>query len=96
MTFTVTLDTAVQGGLKVTPSFTDGTADEETDYDENTAALTFTGTANETQSFTSRPPTTRCWKDETFTVGLSVSDAPSGVTSTTRAPAPSTTTTAPP
>ena len=49
MTFTVTLDKAVSGGLTVTPSFTDVTATEGTDYTENTAALTFTGTAGETQ-----------------------------------------------
>ena len=36
MTFTVTLSEAVQGGLTVTPSFTDVTAVEGTDYDENT------------------------------------------------------------
>ena len=49
LTFTVTLDNAVTGGLKVTPSFTDVTATEGTDYTANTDALTFTGTANETQ-----------------------------------------------
>ena len=36
ITFTVTLDKAVSGGLKVTPSFTDVTATEGTDYTENT------------------------------------------------------------
>ena len=50
ITFTVTLDKAVAGGLKVTPSFTDVTATKGTDYTENTAALTFAGTANETQT----------------------------------------------
>ncbi|MCY4025384.1 MAG: hypothetical protein OXH75_03610 [Acidobacteria bacterium] len=48
----MTLDKAVSGGLTVTPSFTDGTATKGTDYTENTSALTFTGTAGETQSFT--------------------------------------------
>ena len=82
MTFTVTLDKAVQGGLTVTPGFTDGTATEGTDYDENTSALTFTGTANETQTFTvSTTEDTTLEGDETFTVGLSVSNAPGGVTS---------------
>ena len=49
--FTVTLDKAVPGGLTVTPSFSDGTATKGTDYTENTAVLSFTGTAGETQSF---------------------------------------------
>ena len=83
ITFTVTLDNAVQDGLKVTPSFTDVSADEGTDYDENTTALSFTGTANETKTFTvSTTQDAVVETDETFTVGLSVSDAPSGVTST--------------
>ncbi len=83
MTFTVTLSKAVQGGLKVTPSFTDVTTDKSTDYTENTAALTFSGTANETRTFTvSTTEDTALEGNETFTVGLSVSDAPSGVTST--------------
>ena len=83
ITFTVTLDNAVQGGLTVTPGFTDGTAVEGTDYDENTADLSFTGTANETQTFTvSTTQDAVVETNETFTVGLSVSDAPSGVTST--------------
>ena len=83
ITFTVTLDNAVEGGLTVTPSFTDVTAVEGTDYDENTADLSFTGTANETKTF--KVATTQdavVESDETFTVGLTVSDAPSGVTST--------------
>ena len=52
ISFTVTLDKAVAGGLKVTPGFTDVTATEGTDYTENTAALTFTGTSGETKTFT--------------------------------------------
>ena len=83
MTFTVTLDNAVQDGLTVTPSFTDGTAVEGTDYDENTTALTFTGTANETKTFTvSTTEDAVLEADETFTVGLAVSDAPTGRTVT--------------
>ena len=82
MTFTVTLSAAVQGGLKVTPGYTNGTA-ASTDYTANTTALTFTGTANETKTFTvSTTEDQAAESDETFTVGLSVSDAPSGVTST--------------
>ena len=83
ITFTVTLGTAVQGGLTVTPDFTDGTAVEGTDYDENTTALTFTGTAGETQTFTVATTEDAVIEaNETFTVGLSVSNAPSGITST--------------
>ena len=83
MTFTVTLDKAVQGGLTVTPSFTDITATEGTDYTENTTALTFTGTANETKTFTVSTTADDVFEHtETFTVGLSVSNAPSEVGST--------------
>ena len=83
MTFTVTLSEAVQGGLKVTPGFTDGTAVEGTDYDENTAALTFTGTKGETKTFTvSTTEDAVLEANETFTVGLTVSDAPTGTTVT--------------
>ena len=81
LTFTVTLDNAVSGGLKVTPSFTDGTATEGTDYTENTSVLTFAGTAGETQSFTvSTTEDTAVEADETFTVGLAVSEASATVT----------------
>ena len=83
MTFTVTLDEAVQGGLKVTPSFTDGTATEGTDYDENTTALTFTGTKGETETFTvSTTEDTALESNETFTVGLSVSGTTLSITAT--------------
>ena len=83
MTFTVTLDTAVAGGLTVTPDFTDVTATEGTDYDENTGALSFTGTAGETKTFTvSTTQDDVVEENETFTVGLSVSNAPTGVTVT--------------
>ena len=82
MTFTVTLDNAVQGGLTVTPSYTNGTA-ADTDYTKNTNALSFTGTANETKTFTvATTEDTNAEADETFTVGLGVSNAPSGVTVT--------------
>ena len=83
MTFTVTLSEAVQGGLTVTPDFTDVTATEGTDYDENTSALSFTGTKGETKTFTvSTDEDAVLEADETFTVGLSVSGAPTGVTVT--------------
>ncbi|MYI90102.1 MAG: cadherin repeat domain-containing protein, partial [Gammaproteobacteria bacterium] len=52
ITFTVTLDNAVAGGFKVTPGFTDGSAANNSDYTANTDAITFAGTAGETQTFT--------------------------------------------
>ena len=74
MTFTVTLDNAVSGGLTVTPSYTNGTA-ASTDYTANTAALTFTGTAGETKTFTVQTTEdTTPEPNETFTVGLTVSN----------------------
>ena len=83
ITFTVTLDKAVQGGLTVTPDFTDVTAVEGTDYDENTTALSFTGTKGETKTFTVDTTEDAVLEaDETFTVGLSVSNQPSGTTVT--------------
>ena len=80
--FTVTLSEAVQGGLKVTPSYTNGTA-ASTDYTANTTALSFSGTKGETKTLkVATAHDTVVEYHETFTVGLSVSDAPSGVTST--------------
>ena len=67
----------------MTPDFTDVTAVESTDYDENTAALTFTGTANETKTFTvSTTEDAVLEADETFTVGLTASDEPAGTSVT--------------
>ena len=83
MTFTVTLGKAVEGGLTVTPSFTDGTATEGTDYDENTAGISFAGTAGETQTFTvATTEDSDDESDETFTVALSVSGTSATVTAT--------------
>ena len=83
LSFTVTLDKAVAGGLKVTPSFTDVTATEGTDYTENTAVLTFTGTAGETKTFTVATAEDEEDEDaETFTVGLTVSGTSVTVTAT--------------
>ena len=73
MTFTVTLDRAVPGGLTVTPDYADGTA-TGADYAKRTDALSFAGTDNETKTFT--VPTTEdtdAEGDETFTVALSLS-----------------------
>ena len=74
ITFTVTLDKEVEGGLTVTPSFTDVTATSGTDYTENTAAVNFTGTAGETRTFTvATTEDTAAEADETFAVRLAVS-----------------------
>ncbi|MYL12903.1 MAG: hypothetical protein F4008_04015, partial [Gammaproteobacteria bacterium] len=81
LTFTVTLDRAVSGGLTVTPGFTDGTATKGVDYTENTAALAFAGTAGETQTFTvATTEDVLAEDDETFTVGLTVSGTTVAVT----------------
>ena len=83
LTFTVTLDQAVSGGLTVTPTFTDGTATKGVDYTENTAALAFAGTAGETLTFTvSTADDTLVEGNETFTVGLTVSGTTVTVTAT--------------
>ena len=84
LAFTVTLNKAVSGGLTVTPSFTDVTATKGTDYTENTAALTFTGTAGETKTFTvATTQDTDDESDETFTVGLTVSGTSETVATST-------------
>ena len=76
ITFTVSLDNAVAGGLTVTPTFTDGTAVKGTDYTENTTALSFTGTAGETQTITvATTDDKEVEADETFTVSLTASHA---------------------
>ena len=82
LTFTVTLDNAVEGGLTVTPGYTNGTAGDA-DYTANRAALNFTGTLDETKTFTVKTTEDAVVEaDETFTVGLTVSNAPAGVTAT--------------
>ena len=79
LAFTVTLHKAVEGGLTVTPSFSDDTAAEGADYTANTAALSFSGAANETQSFmVATLEDAVVEDDERFTVSLGVSKAPSG------------------
>ena len=83
ITFTVTLDNAVAGGFTVTPSFTDVSAVEGTDYTANTAALSFAGTAGETKTFTvATTEDTTIEPDDTFTVSLSVSGTSATVTAT--------------
>ena len=74
ISFTATLDGAVVDGLKVTPSFTGGTATKAVDYTENTAALTFTGTKDETQTFTvATIEDTDDEGNEAFFVGMAIS-----------------------
>ena len=74
------------GGFTVTPSFTDGTATNGSDYTANTTALNFAGTANETQTFT-----VATIEDETaeafenFTIALTVSGTTHDVTVTNSA-----------
>ena len=79
LSFTATLDKAVQGGLTATPGYTNGTA-ADTDYTANTTALSFTGTANETQTFTVQTTQdTAVENDETFTVTPAISGLATGV-----------------
>ena len=81
LTFRVKLNRAVQGGLTVTPVFKDGTATEGIDYTASASPLSFNGTAGETRSFTvATTEDDNIEENETFTVGLRVSNAPSGVT----------------
>ena len=83
LTFSVTLDQAVPGGLSVTPSFTDITARKDVDYTENTAALAFAGDAGETRTFTVATIEDALVEgNETFTVGLTVSGTTETVTAT--------------
>ena len=70
MTFEVKVNKAVQGGFKVRPTYTNGTAGSS-DYTQNTATLTFAGNAGEKHTFT--VPTREdavVEPKEAFTVGL--------------------------
>ena len=81
LTFTVTLNRAVQGGLTVTPGFADGTAVAGVDYTAAVAAMRFGGEVGEERTFTvATIEDETLEEDETFTVSLAVSDAPSGAT----------------
>ena len=80
LTFTATLSAAVRGGLTVTPVYSDATATRGSDYAASAAAVAFRGVAGETVTFA--VPTVEdetVEGDETFTVGLAVSNAPDGV-----------------
>ena len=77
ITFTISLNNAVEDGLTVTPSYTNGAA-ASGDYTQNTTGISFTGNANETKTFTvSTTEDAVLEGNETFTVGLGVSNAPS-------------------
>ena len=52
LVFTVTLSAAVQGGVKVDYATGDVSANAGVDYTATSGTLTFSGTANETQTFT--------------------------------------------
>ncbi|MCH8094369.1 MAG: right-handed parallel beta-helix repeat-containing protein [Chloroflexi bacterium] len=83
LTFTVTLDNAVQAGFNVNVTLTDVSATGGAaaliypeDYDNVVAALVFTGTAGETQQFTVDTLNDLVLEGtETFTVGLSSTNA---------------------
>ena len=86
LSFTATLDKAVDGGLTATPGYTDVNATKGTDYTANTTALSFTGTANETQTFTVQTTQdTTVEEEETFTVTPTLSGLKTGVTAVTGA-----------
>ncbi|MCY4027364.1 MAG: hypothetical protein OXH75_13770 [Acidobacteria bacterium] len=81
--FTVTLEGAVDKGLTVTPSFTDGTATKGTDYTQDTAGITFAGTVGETQTVTVATREDQVVEGgETFTVKLAASGTSVAVTAT--------------
>ena len=81
MTFVVTLNRTVQGGLALTPVFSDVTATAGIDYTANESPLRFSGTAGETRTFTvATTEDDAIEENETFTVSLRASNAPSGVT----------------
>ncbi len=83
MTFTATLDNAVQGGLTVNYATTNGTATTaDNDYVAATGTLTFTGAAGQTRTFTvTINGDTKVEADETFTVSMNTVSNP-GVTIT--------------
>ena len=81
LTFRVTLSRAVQGGLTLTPVFKDETATAGIDYTASASPLSFSGASGESRSFTvATTEDEEVEENETFTVGLRVSNAPSGVT----------------
>ena len=70
-TFTVTLDTAVDGGFSVDYGSNDGTATAPADYTAVNATLNFVGTAGETQSIAVTVIGDSAFEpDETYTVDL--------------------------
>jgi hypothetical protein len=72
ITFTATLDNAVQNGFSVDAAYSDGTAIGGVDFDNTTDTLIFVGTAGETQTFTVAITNDAIVEDdENFTVSLS-------------------------
>ncbi len=72
MSFTVTLDHAVQGGFTVNYATANGTATSGSDYVGTAGSLTFAGTASETQTIDVTINGDNVVEaDETFTVSLS-------------------------
>ena len=83
LTFTVTLNQAVQGGLTVTPGLTDETATSGEDYRAGPPAVRFAGSAGETRTFTVSTVEDDVEEgDETFTVSLAVSGTTATATAT--------------
>lgn len=85
MTFTATLDTAVQGGFTVNYATANGTATTgDADYVAAAGTLTFTGNAGETRTFAvTLNGDTRVEANETFMVSLNtVSNAGVNITDT--------------
>ncbi|WP_440225776.1 IPTL-CTERM sorting domain-containing protein [Dokdonella sp. MW10] len=83
MTFTATLDNAVQGGFTVNVATANGTATTaDNDYVAATGTLSFTGAAGQTRTFTvTINGDTKVEADETFTVSMNTVSNP-GVTIT--------------
>ena len=80
LTFTATLSGAVQGGVVATPVYFNGSAGKDVDYRVSTTSLAFEGKAGERVSFTVPSLEDETVEgDETFTVGVIVAIAPSGV-----------------
>ena len=81
LTFRLALDNGVQGGFTARVVFTDGTAEQGSDYRGRGVSVGFSGAAGETQTFT--VPTvedTVVEHDERFGVRVALSGAPAGVT----------------
>ncbi len=84
LTFVITLDRRIPGGLTVTPQLSDGTATSGTDYRAESSPVRFAGDPGETHSFT--VPSIEDSEeegDETFTVALAIARTSAAVTAAT-------------